>query len=188
MKKILALCLALFVFVSICFAQEVNKARVITDKIRYKRAQEIEIIITNNFSQEIWFGSGFAVPFTTIHIENKTNKGWQEIYPSVPAPTSRPSPSEWIQRNAKKLLPNEKIETIWNQQIAQYRGGDGRQVNSGKYRVKFEYYTFNLEQAKLWTSVTSWKEADKFKGIVYSKEFEILTAPNLKKTLNKDNI
>ena len=184
MRKILLGIVVLLLMVSVGYCQEqalqltiksdkeVNKVIVTTNNIQYTKYQDIRIFITNNFSQEIWYGPGFTVPFTTIYIENKTDKGWQGVYPYIPAPTILSSPSQWIKHNAAKLMPGQKVEIVWNQQTGQYRGGDGKQVNSGKYRVKFIYYTFSFEQAESWTS-HSWEETDRFKGIVYSDEFEI---------------
>jgi len=187
MKKIISIGLLIVLG---CLAQNVipqaapkyqKEVDVVTDRKEYKfelsrddsyiRGDLIKITITNGTKKDIYFDTGFIMPFTTLYFEIYKDGRWQ-IYNEMCGVAKYPANytfQKWLE-TATRLKPKEKI-TIEKQ----FSYSIHFNLFKGKYRFKLEYFSMPNDRPKEDYSKTDYciyREEANF-DTVYSNEFII---------------
>jgi len=140
------------------------------DYLATVRGEIIKIAIINNLEKDIYFKTGFVIPFSTLYFEIYKDGKWQ-TYNEMHGVAEYPfnfTFQKWLE-TATRLKPDERI--IFEKNLdhsAEFN------IFKGKYRFKLEYFSMPKEPEADYTKVdyATYKEETNFET-VYSGEFTI---------------
>lgn len=136
----------------------------------YIQGDIMNITVVNHLEKDIFFKTGFIIPFCTLYFEIYNNGSW-ELYDDILGVAEYPDGytfQKWLD-GATKLSPNESLTFQYN-----LVHSSGFNMFQGKYRFRLDYFSTPDEPSVNYSNVDYYTYISEANFVtVYSNEFTI---------------